>query len=828
MLSSPSNPRPSAETLRPHRRGKKNEGNKVGGAKGRGATATGAVSTPMTSPGERDDPWRGKGKAVAVSLKSLKASPKPPLGEQSTAAMMMTERVKPQVHRTETAGILNHKPSNPKPHVLPRAKTAGKITVGKEISLVTKLPKTLCTPVSLKGHDPKLAKQTSVLTTKTPNQASGSTRRESRSPGSRTPDQRAEPALLGVKTPRTSSLSPKPSKQEKFSGTRNRNTPGSKENLDGKDSSAGSNSNSKSSFNSKATDSLDTGNSPNCKTAQGSKASLDSKSSAFETSCTSKDSLDSKTGFNSKADGLRSKTPTRCKPDETSQDLETAVDPEDNLDTKTPYNLKTTSVKPYELNLSCDSGVRSSCKPSSNSKLSLVTSGSNMSVFPAAPRTGILGSKGNNQKAGLIAKLSPDPKASSSGPVPSWSRLAPADLSPSSELSPQPSQGSGAGKTLGSGPVGQPREVARSPGSTTGSGVTSGLPAPHAAPSPKTRTTFAVTMTSRSTADAARFVTEESISKSPHDNASPDWDFNTERLMKTTDTDEEEHLKTAANKVTAARGPAVSQGAEGGRSGTNDTRWLLGDKRTPGTPQITPSHLGDANAAAPGNALSSRATGAESTKEEKKKQQQRGEQEGGAGSSSLLRPSTMAGRETATMAGVRRRDFGVQVEPGGLECLSPSPSPRGSPTRQSLTSALQHVCEIDIELCRHALFPSAAARAPERRPGQDTSTKEEEAHVAREEEDGENAARPQEVAWDKQGRTWEVYGAAVDMESLGTAIQSHLESKIREQQKHIRTLRMSICSIGSPREQSEKKKRRKKRRRGGVLGCCGKSLAVSD
>ncbi|AWO97259.1 putative GPI-anchored protein PB15E9.01c-like [Scophthalmus maximus] len=42
--------------------------------------------------------------------------------------------------------------------------------------------------------------------------------------------------------------------------------------------------------------------------------------------------------------------------------------------------------------------------------------------------------------------------------------------------------------------------------------------------------------------------------------------------------------------------------------------------------------------------------------------------------------------------------------------------------------------------------------------------------------------------------TWEVYGASVDLESLGTAIQAHLESKIREQQKHISSLRKSICS----------------------------------
>ncbi|CAF97526.1 unnamed protein product, partial [Tetraodon nigroviridis] len=44
--------------------------------------------------------------------------------------------------------------------------------------------------------------------------------------------------------------------------------------------------------------------------------------------------------------------------------------------------------------------------------------------------------------------------------------------------------------------------------------------------------------------------------------------------------------------------------------------------------------------------------------------------------------------------------------------------------------------------------------------------------------------KPQEVVWDKQGMTWEVYGASVDLDCLSVAIQSHLESKIKEQQKY--------------------------------------------
>lgn len=53
-----------------------------------------------------------------------------------------------------------------------------------------------------------------------------------------------------------------------------------------------------------------------------------------------------------------------------------------------------------------------------------------------------------------------------------------------------------------------------------------------------------------------------------------------------------------------------------------------------------------------------------------------------------------------------------------------------------------------------------------------------------------------EVVWDEQGMTWEVYGASVDLESLGFAIQSHLQCKIKEHEKIITqtVLRKSLSS----------------------------------
>ncbi|XP_027587551.1 G protein-regulated inducer of neurite outgrowth 3 [Pipra filicauda] len=43
-----------------------------------------------------------------------------------------------------------------------------------------------------------------------------------------------------------------------------------------------------------------------------------------------------------------------------------------------------------------------------------------------------------------------------------------------------------------------------------------------------------------------------------------------------------------------------------------------------------------------------------------------------------------------------------------------------------------------------------------------------------------------DVVWDEQGMTWEVYGASLDPESLGIAIQNHLQRQIREHEKLIR------------------------------------------
>lgn len=254
-------------------------------------------------------------------------------------------------------------------------------------------------------------------------------------------------------------------------------------------------------------------------------------------------------------------------------------------------------------------------------------------------------------------------------------------------------------------------------------------------------------------------------------------------------------------------------------------------------------------------------------------------------SSVLLGSKTF--RDSATMTDVDERfhlwkkelrEVGIQVEVDehlatvttGQHGGAPTSPAIGSPGYQSgsLTSTnapllccvppgqppFQHVCKIDIELRSQLVLPSAVSdeasslpaclrtysfqQSPALRQTCDMSAKstgdEEEKKVGKgakeqikERNEKEEKAKPQEVAWDKQGMTWEVYGASVDLECLGTAIQSHLESKIREQQKHISSLRKSICSNSSLKGCTLKKKK-KKRRRGGLLGCCRKVPTVAD
>ncbi|XP_038648662.1 filaggrin-like isoform X3 [Scyliorhinus canicula] len=67
-----------------------------------------------------------------------------------------------------------------------------------------------------------------------------------------------------------------------------------------------------------------------------------------------------------------------------------------------------------------------------------------------------------------------------------------------------------------------------------------------------------------------------------------------------------------------------------------------------------------------------------------------------------------------------------------------------------------------------------------------------------------------DVVWDEQGMTWEVYGASLDPESLGFAIQCHLQRQIVEYEKQIKVNNQSkrSVSIDAAPESNKASKRR--------------------
>ncbi|NWV25206.1 GRIN3 protein, partial [Origma solitaria] len=86
---------------------------------------------------------------------------------------------------------------------------------------------------------------------------------------------------------------------------------------------------------------------------------------------------------------------------------------------------------------------------------------------------------------------------------------------------------------------------------------------------------------------------------------------------------------------------------------------------------------------------------------------------------------------------------------------------------------------------RHELHPAATPASAQPVPSLDDNKKHStpamEAKVQ-----VKQSKHVRDVVWDEQGMTWEVYGASLDPESLGIAIQNHLQRQIREHEKLIR------------------------------------------
>ncbi|XP_064004659.1 G protein-regulated inducer of neurite outgrowth 3 [Pogoniulus pusillus] len=103
-----------------------------------------------------------------------------------------------------------------------------------------------------------------------------------------------------------------------------------------------------------------------------------------------------------------------------------------------------------------------------------------------------------------------------------------------------------------------------------------------------------------------------------------------------------------------------------------------------------------------------------------------------------------------------------------------------------------------------AALPASAQALPSVRENKKVPTPAMEAKVQ-----VKQSKHVRDVIWDEQGMTWEVYGASLDPESLGIAIQNHLQRQIREHEKLIRSQNsQSRKSISSDTSSNKKLKGR--------------------
>lgn len=84
-----------------------------------------------------------------------------------------------------------------------------------------------------------------------------------------------------------------------------------------------------------------------------------------------------------------------------------------------------------------------------------------------------------------------------------------------------------------------------------------------------------------------------------------------------------------------------------------------------------------------------------------------------------------------------------------------------------------------------------------------------------------------EVKWDAEGMTWEVYGASVDPEELGLAIQRHLELQIKETAS--RAAKLSRQNTNTSQKSGNTSCRRKtSRMMGSIRTCCTHTTTAVD
>ncbi|XP_051008219.1 G protein-regulated inducer of neurite outgrowth 3 [Acomys russatus] len=150
-------------------------------------------------------------------------------------------------------------------------------------------------------------------------------------------------------------------------------------------------------------------------------------------------------------------------------------------------------------------------------------------------------------------------------------------------------------------------------------------------------------------------------------------------------------------------------------------------------------------------------------------------------------------RQTKTVTSLSLPSEGTGDSSPGSGKRTPSRSVKASPRRASRVSEFLKELNVTAAAAQVGLTPSEKKK----QLGADSKLQL------------KQSKRVRDVVWDDQGMTWEVYGASLDPESLGVAIQNHLQRQIREHEKLVKTQSgQSRRSISSDSSSSKKLKGR--------------------
>ncbi|XP_029291835.1 LOW QUALITY PROTEIN: G protein-regulated inducer of neurite outgrowth 3 [Cottoperca gobio] len=137
--------------------------------------------------------------------------------------------------------------------------------------------------------------------------------------------------------------------------------------------------------------------------------------------------------------------------------------------------------------------------------------------------------------------------------------------------------------------------------------------------------------------------------------------------------------------------------------------------------------------------------------------------------------------------------------------------PTTTTTTTTATTATKHTSKPELTK-KKAESPKHKAKAGGKASKKEAKSSKHKLELERkkEEEQKQKEKSIHDVLWDEQGMTWEVYGASVDPESLGFAIQSHLQCKIKEQERKLivqTSFRKSVSGTDSPGHGKKNKRR---------------------